>query len=66
MIVGLISAAAAMIMARQIGFDPAIRIIALALTLYALHHLIKAILGIIAAWRGGQGWRAILVPKTGH
>jgi len=65
-LVGLLAGVSAMVMARHIGFDPAIRIIALALTLYALHHVIRAIVGIVVAWRGGLGWRAILAGKTGH
>jgi hypothetical protein len=65
-LVGLMSGVLAMLLARQIGFDPTIRIIALALTLYALHHVIRAVVGIIVAWRGGLGWRAILVGKAGH
>jgi CHASE2 domain-containing sensor protein len=65
-VVGLMSGLLVMVMARQIGFDPTIRIIALALTLYALHHVIRAVVAIAVAWRGGLGWRALLIGKTGH
>jgi hypothetical protein len=65
-IVGVISGIAVMTLAREIGFDSAIRIIALALTLLTLQHLIKAVVGIVVSWRNGLGWRALLVQKSGH
>jgi hypothetical protein len=65
-VVGLLAGVMVVGLSRQIGFDSTIRIVALALTLYALHHVVNSLTGIAIAWRSGVGWRALLARKSGH
>jgi len=62
LIAGLITVAAALILSRLFGFEVAIRIIAVTLTLFVLHKFIDSLGGVIYDWSHGKGWRSILKP----
>lgn len=57
---GLITVGAALILSRLFGFEVAIRIIAVTLTLFILHKFLDSLAGIIYDWSHGKGWRAML------
>lgn len=61
--VALLSFLALLALSRQFGFDAAIRIVGIAVTLVALHRLADALAGIVYDWRRGLGWRALLKSK---
>ncbi|WP_119391023.1 CHASE2 domain-containing protein [Taklimakanibacter lacteus] len=59
---GVATVAAALILSRMFGFDAAIRIIAVTITLFVLHKFIDSSAGVIYDWSHGKGWRSILKP----
>ena len=59
---GLIIVAAALILSRLFGFEVAIRIIAVTITLFVLHKFVDSLVGVIYDWSHGKGWRSILKP----
>ncbi|MFZ5675905.1 MAG: CHASE2 domain-containing protein [Pseudomonadota bacterium] len=59
-IAGLITVAVALILSRLFGFEVAIRIIAVTLTLFILHKFFDSLAGIIYDWSHGKGWRSML------
>lgn len=60
LIAGLITVAVALILSRLFGFEVAIRIIAVTLTLFILHKFFDSLAGIIYDWSHGKGWRSML------
>jgi hypothetical protein len=59
-IAGLITVVVALILSRLFGFEVAIRIIAVTLTLFILHKFFDSLAGIIYDWSHGKGWRSML------
>jgi hypothetical protein len=62
LIAGPFIVAVAMILSRFFGFEVAIRIIAVTITLFVLHKFIDSLVGVIYGWSHGKGWRAMLKP----
>lgn len=62
LIAGPLIVAAALILARLFGFEVAIRIIAVTITLFVLHKFIDSLVGVIYDVSRGKGWRALLKP----
>lgn len=62
LIAGAIILAAALILSRLFGFEVAIRIIAVTITLFILHKFLDSLIGVIYDWSHGKGWRAMLKP----
>jgi CHASE2 domain-containing sensor protein len=62
LIAGPIIVAAALCLSRLFGFEVAIRIIAVTITLFALYEFVNSLVGVIYNWIHGQGWRAMLKP----
>lgn len=60
LIAGLITVAAALVLSRLFGFEVAIRIIAVTLTLFILHKFFDSLAGIVYDWSHGKGWRSML------
>lgn len=60
LIAGPLIVAAALILSRLFGFEVAIRIIAVTITLFALYEFVNSLVGVIYHWSHGQGWRAML------
>lgn len=60
LIAGLITVVAALVLSRLFGFEVAIRIIAVTLTLFILHKFFDSLAGIIYDWSHGKGWRSML------
>jgi hypothetical protein len=52
--------AAALFLSRLFGFEVAIRIIAVTITLFALYEFVNSLVGVVYNWSHGQGWRAML------
>ena len=59
---GLVTIVAVLALSRLFGFEVAIRIIAVTLTLFILHKFLNSLAGIIYDWSHGKGWRAMLKP----
>lgn len=59
---GLIIVVAALVLSRLFGFEVAIRIIAVTITLFVLHKFVDSLVGVIYDWSHGKGWRAMLKP----
>jgi CHASE2 domain-containing sensor protein len=55
-----ITVAAALILARLFGFEVAVRIITVTITLFVLHKFVDSLAGVIYDWIHGKGWRAML------
>ena len=62
LIAGPIIVAAALILSRFFGFEVAIRIVAVTITLFVLHKFVDSLVGVIYDWSHGKGWRAMLKP----
>jgi CHASE2 domain-containing sensor protein len=62
LVAGLIIVAAALILSRLFGFEVAIRIIAVTITLFVLHKFVDSLVGVVYDWSHGKGWRAMLKP----
>jgi CHASE2 domain-containing sensor protein len=60
LIAGPLIVTAALILSRLFGFEVAIRIIAVTVTLFALYEFVNSLVGVIYNWSHGQGWRAML------
>lgn len=65
LLIAALSVAAIVMLSRLFGFDAAIRILAVAVTLVALHRIADTLAGIVFDWKRGLGWRALLKPKPG-
>ncbi len=57
---GLVTVAAALSLSRLFGFEAAIRVIAVTITLFVLHKFFDSLAGIIYDWSHGKGWRSLL------
>lgn len=57
---GLITVAAALVLSRLFGFEAAIRIVAVTITLFVLHKFLDSLAGVIYDWAHGKGWRSML------
>jgi CHASE2 domain-containing sensor protein len=62
LIAGIVAVGSALILSRLFGFDSAIRIIAVTITLFVLHKFIDSLAAIIYDWSHGKGWRSLLKP----
>ncbi|MGE0240475.1 MAG: CHASE2 domain-containing protein [Parvibaculaceae bacterium] len=62
MVAGPLIVATALILSRFFGFDVAIRIIAVTVTLFVLHKFVDSLVGVVYDWSHGKGWRAMLKP----
>ena len=58
----LVQGAAALVLSRLFGFDTAVRIIAVTVTLFVLHKFIDSVVAIIYDWSHGKGWHSLLKP----
>lgn len=59
LIAGPIIVVAALVLSRLFGFEVAIRIIAVTITLFVLHKFVDSLVGVIYDWTHGKGWHAI-------
>lgn len=59
---GVMTVAAALVLSRLFGFEAAIRVVAVTITLFVLHKFLDSLAGIIYDWGHGKGWRSMLKP----
>ena len=57
---GFVTVTAALVLSRLFGFEAAIRVIAVTVTLFVLHKFVDSLAGIIYDWSHGKGWRSML------
>jgi CHASE2 domain-containing sensor protein len=62
LIAGFITVALALILSRLFGFEAAIRVVAVTITLFVLHKFIDSLAGVVYDWGHGKGWRSMLKP----
>ncbi|MGE0006710.1 MAG: CHASE2 domain-containing protein [Parvibaculaceae bacterium] len=60
LVAGPLIVAAALVLSRFFGFDVAIRIVAVTVTLFVLHKFVDSLAGVVYDWSHGKGWRAML------
>jgi CHASE2 domain-containing sensor protein len=60
LIAGVITVAAALVLSRLFGFEVAIRVVAVTITLFVLHKFLDSLAGVIYGWAHGKGWRSML------
>jgi hypothetical protein len=61
-VAGIITVSSALVLSRLFGFDTAVRIIAVTVTLFVLHKFIDSLVAIIYDWSHGKGWHSLLKP----